>query len=68
MRFTNLNELFRDYEPEAVIPKIEEWIKQEKLTREANILLGNTTEFLISDIRITEAEILLAILRGRCDS
>jgi hypothetical protein len=49
--------------PLLVIPVIEEGIKMEKLNLEANKLLGNELTSLEIEKRITEAQILLSVLR-----
>lgn len=52
-----------DFDPAGVIHVIEEGIKVEKLILEANKILKNDIEVLILEHRITEAQILLHLLR-----
>lgn len=52
-----------DFDPAGVIHVIEEGIKVEKVLLEANKILDNEVAVLILEHRITEAEILLSLLR-----
>lgn len=52
-----------NFDPSEVILVIEEGIKVEKLILEANKILKNDNAVLILEHRITEAQILLNLLR-----
>lgn len=56
-----------EFNPSAVIPLLKIAIDLETTTKEANKLLNNDIEFLTSDYRISQAKILLSLLRRRRD-
>lgn len=47
----------------AVIPIVEDMIKMEETSKEANKLLRNTGAYMENEYRITHAEMLLCLLR-----
>lgn len=54
-----------EFNPEAVIPLLKAAIELESTTKEANDILNNDIQFLTSDYKISQAQILLSILRRR---
>lgn len=51
--------------PRAIIPLIEHAIKLESVTMEANRILDNEIDYLTSNYRITQAKLLLSVLRRK---
>jgi hypothetical protein len=60
-----LAELESMLNPSAVIPLIENAISMENVPMEANKLLSNEQDYLSSEYKITQAKILLSLLRRR---
>lgn len=54
-----------EFNPDAVIPMLKTAIDLESTTKEANDILNNDIEYLTSDYKISQAQILLSILRRR---
>jgi hypothetical protein len=54
-----------DLNPSALIPIIENAINLETTVKTANRILNNEIEYLTSDYRITQAKMLLSLLRRR---
>lgn len=52
-----------DLNPTALIPLIENAINLETTTKSANRILNNEIDYLTSDYRITQAKMLLSVLR-----
>lgn len=51
------------FNPENIIPIIEEGIQAEMHIRDVHKILGNNIEYFKSDLRITRAETFLSLLR-----
>ena len=49
--------------PSAVIPVLQNAIEMESTTKEAHNILDNDIEYLTSDYKISQAQILLSLLR-----
>lgn len=61
-----LNDFMKlEFNPAAVIPLLKTAIELESTTKEANDILNNDIQFLTSDYKISQAQILLSILRRR---
>lgn len=54
---------YSNFNPASLIPVLEEVINIEKTTREANKLIHDEIAYLSAEYRITQAEILLCLLR-----
>ena len=48
---------------QTLIPMVEDLIKMEQASREANRILRNVSQYLDNEAKITSAEILLGLLR-----
>lgn len=58
-----IKELEAMFNPSAVIPVLQNAINMEANNKEANSILNNDIEFLTSDYKISQAKILLSLLR-----
>jgi hypothetical protein len=59
----SVKELESMLNPSAIIPMLQTAISMESTTKEANDILNNDIEFLTSDYRISQAQILVSLLR-----
>lgn len=59
----SVKELESMLNPSAVIPMLQNAINMETTTKEANNILDNDIEFLTSDYKISQAQILVSLLR-----